>query len=247
MRTFLFTRRYELLALLLIVISIVRIVLTYSNTAQAFDEPSHVSAAIELLDKKTYTLDPMHPPVSRIAIGLPLYLAGVRYPVMTKDETGSHNYNVVGDKLIYAGGKFGRNLTLARVGVLPFFILGGLIVFLWVARVAGKTTAIIALVLYTTTPSILAFSSIAYTDIVAASTQLAALFAFVLWLEAPTRRNTILLGVCLGFAFGAKFTSLLFLPAAFFCMAIVWWFRRDRNSDISLSRRSTSILIALGL
>src|ERR1700739_4863109 len=85
METFLSTRRYELLAFLLIVISVVRIVLTYSNTAQGFDEPCHISPAIEFLDKKTYTLDPMHPPVARIAIGLPLYLAGARYPVMPKD------------------------------------------------------------------------------------------------------------------------------------------------------------------
>jgi 4-amino-4-deoxy-L-arabinose transferase-like glycosyltransferase len=246
MGTFLFTRRVELLAFLLILISIVRIVLTYSNTAQAFDEPCHVSAGIEFLDKKTYTLDPMHPPVARIAIGLPLYVAGVRYPVMATGDPGSHNYNVVGNKIIYAGGMFGRNLMLARLGVLPFFILGGLIVFMWVSRVAGNTTALIALFLYTTTPSILAFSSIAYTDIVAASTQFAALFAFVLWLEAPTRRNTILLGLCLGFAFGAKFTSLLFLPAAFLGMAMVWLLRRD-GRDPSLSRRSASILIALGL
>jgi 4-amino-4-deoxy-L-arabinose transferase-like glycosyltransferase len=247
MRTFLFTRRYELLAVLLIVISIVRIVLTYSNTAQAFDEPCHVSAGIEFLDKRTYTLDAMHPPLARIAIGLPLYLAGARYPVMSRDDTGSHNYNVVGNKIIYAGGMFRRNLTLARIGILPFFILGALVVFLWVSRLAGKTTALIALFLYTTTPSILAFSSIAYTDIVAASTQLGTLFAFVLWLEAPTRRNTVLLGLFLGFAFGAKFTSLLFIPAAFFCMVVVWLFRRDAKQDLSLSRRSVSMLIALGL
>lgn len=247
MRTFLFKRRFELLAFLLIVISVVRIVLTYSSTAQAFDEPCHVSAAIEFLDKNAYTLDAMHPPLARIAIGLPLYLAGARYPVMSKDDTGSHNYNVVGNKIIYADGRFERNLILARIGILPFFILGGLLVFLWVLRVAGRTTALIALLLYTTTPSILAFSSIAYTDVVAASTQLAALFAFVLWLEAPTRRNTILLGVCLGFAFGAKFTSLLFLPPAFFGMAIVWLFRRDGKRDLLLPRRSASILIVLGL
>src|SRR5215469_14285880 len=122
MRTFLFTRRYELLALLLVVISIVRIVFTYSNTAQAFDEPCHISAAIEFLDKKIYTLDAMHPPLARIAIGLPLYAAGVRYPAMSKDDTGSHNYNVVGNKIIYADGAFRRNLVLARIGILPFFI-----------------------------------------------------------------------------------------------------------------------------
>lgn len=247
MRTFLFTRRYELLALLLIVIAVVRIVLTYSNTAQGFDEPAHIAAGIELLDKKTYTIDPMHPPLSRIAIALPLYVAGVRYPAMPKDDPGTHNYNVVGNKIIYADGMFGRKLTLARIGVLPFFILGGVVLFLWASRLAGKMAALIALLLYTTTPSTIAFSSIAYTDIVAASTQFAALFAFVLWLEDPTRRNTILLGVSLGLAFGAKFTSLLFLPAAFFCMAIVWWLGRDKKRDLLLSRRSVSMLTALGL
>ena len=64
----------------LIGVGIVRILLSYSVTAQAFDEPCHVAAAIELLDKGTYTLDPVHPPLTRIAIGIPLYLAGARFP-----------------------------------------------------------------------------------------------------------------------------------------------------------------------
>jgi hypothetical protein len=43
----------------LIGVGIVRILLSYSVTAQAFDEPCHVAAAIELLDKGTYTLWPL--------------------------------------------------------------------------------------------------------------------------------------------------------------------------------------------
>jgi hypothetical protein len=88
MGKFLFTRRVELLAFLLIVISLVRIVFAYSNTAQAFDEPCHVSAAQEFLNKKTYTLDAMYPLVARIAIGIPLYVGGAGYPVMSKDDMG---------------------------------------------------------------------------------------------------------------------------------------------------------------
>ena len=67
-------------------IAIIRVIVTYSTTAQAFDEPCHVSAAIEWLDKHTYTLDPVHPPLSRIAIGLPLYLLGERYPHIPESE-----------------------------------------------------------------------------------------------------------------------------------------------------------------
>ena len=60
----------------LTVIAVLRIVATYNITSQGLDEPCHVAAAMELLDKGTYALDPVHPPLSRIAIGLPLYLAG---------------------------------------------------------------------------------------------------------------------------------------------------------------------------
>jgi hypothetical protein len=72
-------KRYVALAVaLLILIAITRILLTYKVTAQGFDEPCHVAEAIEYLDTGTYTLDPVHPPPSRIAIGIPLYLAGER-------------------------------------------------------------------------------------------------------------------------------------------------------------------------
>ena len=71
---------YMAVAGLLVLIAVVRVVSTYSHTAQGFDEPCHAGAAIELLDKHTYTLDPVHPPLARIAIGLPLYLSGERYP-----------------------------------------------------------------------------------------------------------------------------------------------------------------------
>jgi len=76
-------------AVLFALIAAVRIVSTYSQTAQAFDEICHVAAAIELLDHHTYTLDPVHPPLSRIAIGLPLYLAGERYPHLHNSITTS--------------------------------------------------------------------------------------------------------------------------------------------------------------
>jgi len=47
---------------LLVLIAVTRVLLTYKVTAQGFDEPGHVAAAIELLDHGTYTLDPLHPP-----------------------------------------------------------------------------------------------------------------------------------------------------------------------------------------
>ena len=198
-----------LLAVLFASIGVVRIVSTYSQTAQAFDEICHVAAAIELLDHHTYTLDPVHPPLSRIAIGLPLYLAGERYPhlpLVDHDIT----YNDVGNAILYDSGHYLRNLKLARLGVLPFFLLATAIVFLWARREYGDLAAVMAAALFTTLPNILAFSSIAYTDIVAASTQVALFFAFVQWLDKPTKRSALWFGLAAGLALASKATTLIF-------------------------------------
>src|ERR1700691_315070 len=111
-----------LLAALLAVIAVVRIISSYSHTSQAFDEPCHVAAAIELPARHTYKLDPVHPPLARIAIGLPLYLAGERYPNLDpQNNDNSLTYNDYGNAILYNSGHYERNLKLARLGMLPFF------------------------------------------------------------------------------------------------------------------------------
>lgn len=149
------------LALLLALIAVIRIVSSYSQTSQAFDEPCHVAAAIELLARHTYKLDPVHPPLARLAIGLPLFLAGERFPHLDPLDN-SLTYNDYGNAILYDSGHYQRNLTLARLGVLPFFLLATAIVFLWARREFGDLAGVMAAALFTTLPNVLAFSSIAY-------------------------------------------------------------------------------------
>ena len=216
-----FSLAHVLVAAVLVLIAIVRIVSSYAHTAQAFDEPAHVGAAIELLDKRTYTLDPVHPPLSRIAIGLPLYLAGARYPDIAGPD--ARDYNVVGDVILNQSGHYLRRLILARLGNLPFFVLGCVVVFLWGSREYGGFAGVAAVAMFTTLPIVLAFSSIAYTDIAAASTQAAACWAFAMWLEKRDMRSTLWMGLAAGLALLAKETSCLFLPACFLMMIALKW------------------------
>ena len=169
---------------------------------------------MELLDKGTYAADPVHPPLARIAIGLPLYVAGERYPGRPLLDI-----NAVGDAILNDSGKYLRNLELARVGVLPFFIFGCAVVFLWARQQYGNFAALMAVGMFTTLPNILAFSSVAYTDIVAASAQVAALWALATWLDQNTGNSTLALGVAVGLALLAKATSCIYLPVCF-----VEWF-----------------------
>jgi hypothetical protein len=119
------------------VLAVVRITATYRVTSQGFDEPCHIAAAIEFLDKGTYALDPVDPPLSRIAIGLPLYLAGERFPRWSNDDPRLKNYNEVGNSVLYGGGHYLRNLSLARLGVLPFFVICAALLFAWTRRQYG--------------------------------------------------------------------------------------------------------------
>jgi hypothetical protein len=223
------SKSYFFLAGALTLVAVLRIVGTYSSTSQAFDEPCHVAAGIEFLDKGTYTLDPVHPPLSRIAIGLPLYLAGERFPRWSNDDRRLKNYNEVGNSVLYNGGRYLRNLSLARLGVLPFFVACAALLFMWTSRQFGGLAALIAVGVFTTTPTVLAFAGLAYSDMTTACMQCAAIFAFIFWLERPSRFRTVLLGLAAGLALASKLTSIIFLGSAGVLIAAYRWYRVRRE------------------
>jgi 4-amino-4-deoxy-L-arabinose transferase-like glycosyltransferase len=206
-------RSVALVVALVALVALFRTVQTYAITAQGFDEPCHISAALEWLDRHTYKLDPVHPPLARVAIGLPLLLAGERYPSLPSDDPATQDYNVVGNHIIYGSGHFARTLALARSSMLPFLVLEIVLVFLWARREFGELAGVLAAALFSTLPIVLAFAGLAYTDLPASCMQFALFFAFSTWLDRPTTRSTVLLGIAAGFALLSKFTILLFFPA----------------------------------
>ncbi|MGB9083807.1 MAG: glycosyltransferase family 39 protein [Terriglobales bacterium] len=217
---------------LLALVAVFRTIQTYAVTAQAFDEPCHISAALEWLDRHTYKLDPVHPPLARVAIGLPLLVAGERYPSRPSDDPATQDYNVVGNHIIYGSGHFARNLALARSGMLPFLVLEIVLVFLWARREFGDLAGVLAAALLSTLPFILAFASVAYTDLPASCMQFALFFAFATWLDKPTTRSTVWLGIAAGFALLSKFTILLFFPAVAFGLILCNLLQRGRNEPL---------------
>jgi hypothetical protein len=80
-----------------------------------------------------------------------------------------------------------------------------------------------AVAVFATLPNVLAFSSIAYTDIVAASTQVALIFAFVEWLDKLTTRSALWWGIASGLALASKATTLIFFPAAAAAIVLGKW------------------------
>lgn len=129
----------------------------------------------------------------------------------------------MGNSVLYDDQHYLRNLSLARAAVLPFFVLAVGLVFFWTRQEFGEFAGAMAALLFSTLPVVLAFSGLAYTDIATGCMQCAALFAFTRWLEKPTMRSSLVLGVTTGLALLAKFTTLLFLPAGAAAILLGKW------------------------
>jgi hypothetical protein len=203
--------------MLLASVAIVRTHGVYSGT---FDEPSHVAAGMEWLDQGRFTYEPMNPPLARVAVAVGPYLAGIR-------SFGSESRWREGARILYADGAYTRNLKLARLGVLPFFLISLLVVWLWTRRLFGAPAAAAAVMLCATLPPMLAHGALATTDMALAAMGSWALYAFVRWLDERTVERSLWLGLACGFAVLAKFSAIVFLPAAGAAiLALRWWIAR---------------------
>jgi 4-amino-4-deoxy-L-arabinose transferase-like glycosyltransferase len=201
------------LALLTIVLGAVRIAATYPAVSMTYDEPAHIAAGMQLLDKGEFTYEPLHPPLARIAAALGPYLAGYR------SQNGGDMW-IEGQRLFYgAGHPDYRMLTLARLSILPFFIACLGLVWVWTRSYVGPTEGALAVIALGNLPLFLAHSGLATTDAPFAATFAAAFFAFLLWIERQSTVRGAALGAALGLAVCTKLSALVFLPAA--CGAVV--------------------------
>lgn len=203
------------------------IVSTYRVFNNMYDEPAHLAAGMEWLSRGTYTLEPQHPPVSRVASALLPYLNGAR-------SQGNMQLYPEGRAILGHGERYERTLTLARLGHLPFFFLLLFVTWTWTRRLAGDGTAAVAVILAAANPNVLAHAGVAGTDMGPAAMMPAALLAWVLWLEQPTTRRSVLLGVTVAICALTKFSALAFWIPAAAGVAIVAAVR-DRSRYASVS------------
>ena len=184
-----------------------RICSTYQVFGQVWDELFHIAAGMEWLDQGKYTHEICHPPLARVMGAAGLYLNGLRN--MDRPEPGWDGW-AEGDVLLHAGNKYERNLTLARIGILPFFVMASFVAALWARNCAGTSAALLAVFLLTTLPPILAHAGFATLDMACAAFVTAALFCLSLWLAKPDLWHSLFLGITAGLAVLSKFSALAF-------------------------------------
>ena len=203
----------------LILLAIVRVISTYPILNSTSDEPAHISAGMEWLQWGTYSYELQHPPLARIAVALGPYLKGLRSEGRLDPVTGTTMVIFTdGNRILYSDGDYWTNLTLARLGTIPFLILALVLTYWWGCRYFSPLAGLWAVAFLACCPPILGQAGLATLDMACAATVVLALWQFTRWLEQPANwTNSLLLGVAFAAAFWCKFSALPYLTAC--CLA----------------------------
>jgi 4-amino-4-deoxy-L-arabinose transferase-like glycosyltransferase len=188
----------------------------YSNT---WDEPEHLAAGMELLDRGRYEYDTEHPPFGRVLLAFGPWLAGA-HAFATPPPEGTPE----GIDILYSdsGTHYWRYLTLARLGALPFLALLLLATWLWARRLlASDWAALLAVLLLASVPPVLGHGALASLDVAAAATILLALYALERWMSTGRVGSAALFGLAAGLAVVTKFSAVPFIGVSLVGLAVM--------------------------
>ena len=253
-------KRYGWAALLFAfcVIAAVRLLDASHHNSGTNDEGAHLAAGMEWLERHTYYVEELHPPLARVLAALPLYMNGVRMKAEKRNAPCTTPFPVYYDRIIesqkkgffisrcwntgdFALLKHGnslKNLMAARYSGIGWMILGTLYLYVLTARLADRETALAAAFIWTMTPLALAHAGLATTDLAAAAAVVMAMAHAVIWLQCRSWRNAMGLGFAFTVCGLVKFSALMYAGLLFIPL-LLWESRRQylRGSLKSFSSR----------
>jgi hypothetical protein len=216
---------------------------TYRVFNDTIDESAHIAAGLEIWENHRYTAENQHPPLGRMVVGLPAYLAGLR---QSEEQRRADLHT------LWKGSSpefYWRTLTFARLGNLiyvPFLLV---YVYRWGSQLYGTAAGLGAATLASLCPNLLAHASLATIDFAAATAIFVSAYYCWLWSRDPTLRNCILVAVSFAIASVIKFSALVFIPAIAAGFFMTGWLERADQSPVSwkaILQRGALVLSVFG-
>ncbi len=219
------------------------------NDSPIVDEIPHIGAGYSYVQKGDFRLNPEHPPLAKD-------LAGIALSFLTINQSAFQTQHWLNE--INGQWNFGRNLIfnsgndailMARVAKMPmllFFIFSAIIIFHWARKIYGDKAGLLAVFLFSFSPTVLAHSRFVTTDIPALFGILLGTYFFVRFLENQTKTNFVLAFVAFGIAQLTKF-SLFLLNPLFIILAIGWGLANSKRDGSEIQGKANSVIKTLFL
>jgi hypothetical protein len=218
--------------------------------APVVDEIAHVPAGLYHWHEGNFELYRVNPPLVRMIAALPLLLDRPRTDwkpisrnVYARSEfsIGQHFIDLNRESVV-------RFIALARCALIPISAFGAWICYRWACSLFGRSSGLIALILWCLSPDILAWGATVTSDLGAAALGIGATYAYWRWMRLPTWTNALIAGFALGLAELTKsIWSLAFLlwPALWIACRLLERF--PRGNRVVVMQLATLLLFALYL
>lgn len=218
------------------------------NDSPVVDEIPHIGAGYSYVIQHSFQFNPEHPPLAKDLAGLALLPLHLNQSAFSKnyaanwptDVNGQWNF---GRALIFQTGN--DAITLVRFAKLPmllFFIISGWLIFIWTRKLYGSRAGLLAVFLFSFTPTIIAHSRLVTTDMAALFGIVLSTYFFVRYLQDQTKQNFWLAAITFGIAELTKFSTFLLIPY-FVLIGIVWGYAYQNHIRSMFLGAFKSILV----
>jgi tetratricopeptide (TPR) repeat protein len=229
---------------LLLAVQAAQVVYVVHRESLTFDEDDHIFAGYMMLHTGDYGLNPEHPPLVKLLAALPLLGRDLWTPPLQGRDFKTEAYLDGRDFLARNDG--GSQRLVFRMRLMTGLLALGLslLVFLAAREWFGTAAGLVALVLASFDPNLIAHSALVTTDMGVTLFFLASIYAFYRYVKRPSLGRLLLTGVAAGLLLATKHSGILFAPMLVLMMG---WeiFAAPKGSRGRLALRLSGALAAI--
>ena len=191
------------------------------------DELAHIPAGYGYVKYLDYRLNPEHPPLVKAIAAFPLIFQNLGFPIDKSSwQTDINGQWVAGAQFLYeSGNDADKIIQWSRLGPMILTLILIIFIYIWAKEIIGRWWALLPAFLFALSPTVLAHGHYVTTDIGAALGIFAALYYFIKFINAPSKKHLIFAGIAFGIAQLLKFSSVLIIP--FFIFLIIVFYIRE--------------------
>lgn len=236
-----YSKSQILIIILLILFMLMQEIFGMLNNSVTLDEMCYVGAgkAIFSTGYMGYMLMIFHPPLA-------YYLSSIFLIPLKFDEKiwqNSQCLRIGHDVLFESQYDPDKILFMSRLPFIFLSIILAIYVLKWSTELYGKKSGLIAVFLYSFSPSIIAYSGLATLDFTVAAMIFIATYYFWKLIKEQSKKNIILTGLFLGFALLSKVTAIILIPL-FIIVGLISYYR---NGNLKLKNLIIIFLISFTL
>jgi hypothetical protein len=185
-----------------------------AGNSAIMDEIAHIPAGYSYVHFGDYRLNPEHPPLLKDLAGVPLQFMHLIFPtsIAAWAEEVNGQWETGWYFLYHVGNNADAILFWARLPLLLLAVGFGFYLYRLVESRWGKAVGLLTVFFYAFSPNILGHAGLVTTDVGSSIFTFIALWVFVRFMQAPTKRNIVLFSLAMAAAQVSKFNGFLLYP-----------------------------------